>query len=254
MHESKTPNEGFSLQEREKKKELYKGKPLKFVIDEFARENNLKVVMHFPHSSLDVLESFWEDVDIDKEYFAKINLKMSDLLLLQLFEDWDYEKVVAPYSGLYVDVEKYWDDEKEEMSKHGMGAIYTKDINGGSLHKKKGIYVSEAKKYYDEHHEKLSKACDSKEDVLILDIHSFNYQMSRFVTKERTLPDVCLGVNNDESRSDDLIWRIRLWNQANNAFSYRINDPYKGSIMPNRRRKGQKIYSLMFEFNKNWYL
>ena len=87
---------------------LYKGKPIKYVIEEFARENNLKVVMHFPHSSLGVPDSFWKDVVIDQTSFTKINFLMSDLLLLELFEFWNYEKVIAPYSRLYVDVEKYW--------------------------------------------------------------------------------------------------------------------------------------------------
>lgn len=52
---------------------LYKGKPIKYVIEKFARENNLKVVMHFPHSSLGVPDSFWKDVVIDQTSFTKIN-------------------------------------------------------------------------------------------------------------------------------------------------------------------------------------
>lgn len=78
---------------------LYKGKPIKYVIEEFARENNLKVVMHFPHSSLGVPDSFWKDVVIDQTSFTKINFLMSDLLLLELFEFWNYEKVIAPIRG-----------------------------------------------------------------------------------------------------------------------------------------------------------
>ncbi len=247
-------NEEYSLEEYEEKKKLYKDKPLKFVIDEFANENNLKVVMHFPHSSLDVPPSFWKDVDIDETYFTKINLKMSDLHLLEIFKDWHYEKVIAPYSRLYVDVEKYWNERKEEMSKYGMGAVYSKDAYGKSLHKKSEEFIIEAKRYYQTHHNLLSKACACKEDVLILDIHSFNYEMARFLTKRKTLPDVCLGVNNDESYSPELVKRILIWNKVNNVFSYKINFPYKGTILPNKRRKGQKIYSLMFEFNKTWYL
>ena len=233
---------------------LYKGKPIKYVIEEFARENNLKVVMHFPHSSLGVPDSFWKDVVIDQTSFTKINFLMSDLLLLELFEFWNYEKVIAPYSRLYVDVEKYWNDAEENMSKYGMGAIYTKDVYGKTLHKKSLEFVEEAKNYYEDHHRKLSAACDVDQDILILDMHSFNFEMSRFVTKKLILPEVCLGVNDDDSRSDDLIWRIKVWNKVNRAFSCRINFPYQGSILPNRKRKGQKIYSLMFEFNKKWYI
>ncbi len=233
--------------------QLYKNKPLKSLIDEFAKEFNLKIVMHFPHSSLDVPKSFFKDVDIDLTYFQKINLKMSDLLLLDLFKDWNYEKVIAPFSRLYVDVEKYWDDEKEIMAKHGMGAIYTKDINGNILHKKTKEFILEAKQYYEDYHDKLSKACNDEKDVLILDMHSFNFAMSRFVTNSILLPDICIGVNNDESQNKKLLNKIKHWCKTNNI-SYCINNPYSGSIMPNKRNGKNKIYSIMFELNKEWYL
>ena len=237
-----------------KKKHKYKNKTLKDLISEFAKENNLKIVMHFPHSSLDVPDSFWDDVNINKEYFLHINLLMSDVLLLEYFKDWEYEKIIAPYSRLYVDVEKYWDEDKELMAKHGMGAIYTKDIYGNDLHIKSNKFIKEAKAYYDKHHERLSKACDIDQDVLLLDIHSFNNKMSSFVKKRRHLPDVCIGVNNDESKNNDLLNEIKLWNKINHAFKYKINFPYSGSIMPNYRNGKNKIYSIMFEFNKRWYL
>ena len=98
-----------------KKKHKYKNKTLKDLISEFAKENNLKIIMHFPHSSLDVPDSFWDDVNINKEYFTHINLLMSDVLLLEYFKDWDYEKIIAPYSRLYVDVEKYWDEDSKKF-------------------------------------------------------------------------------------------------------------------------------------------
>lgn len=132
---------------------------LRKTIDSFAKENDLEIILHIPHSSLDVPPSFWKDVTISKEYFTAINLKMSDLLLLDLFKDWPYKKIIAPYSRLYVDVEKYWDEEKEVMAKYGMGAIYKKDIYGNPLHKITKEFLLEGKNYYDNHHKKLSEIC-----------------------------------------------------------------------------------------------
>ncbi|MGM9858905.1 MAG: N-formylglutamate amidohydrolase [Bacilli bacterium] len=237
-----------------KKKHSYKNITLKDIISEFANVHNLKVLMHFPHSSLDVPDSFWEDVQINNDYFNHINLLMSDVLLLEYFKDWDYEKIIAPYSRLYVDVEKYWDHEKELMAKYGMGAIYTKDLYGNDLHIKSDNFIKEAKSYYDNHHERLSKACDCEQDILIIDIHSFNDKMSSLFNKRRHLPDVCIGVNNDDSRNNDLLNEIKLWDKANHSFKYKINYPYSGSILPNYRNGKNKIYSIMFEFNKRWYL
>ena len=91
-------------------------------------------------------------------------------------------------------------------------------------------------------------------NFLLLDIHSFNNKMSSFVKKRRHLPDVCIGVNNDESMNNDVLNEIKLWNKINHAFKYKINFPYSGAIMPNYRNGKNKIYSIMFEFNKRWYL
>lgn len=234
----------------------YKGTSLKSLIERFAEERRLKIVVHFPHSSLEVPDSFWEDVDIDRSYFRFINLKMSDLLLVDLFADWGEERVIAPYSRLYVDVEKYWDEDREIMSKYGMGAVYEKDVFGRALHRRTAPFMKEAKTYYDSHHEALSRACESERDVLLLDMHSFNADMAGiFLPRDgKELPDLCLGFNDDESRCDDLLREILAWNEGNEAFRCALNYPYAGSIVPNRRQEGQRIYSLMFEWNKRWYL
>lgn len=234
---------------------MHKITPLRNIIDSFAKENDLEIIMHFPHSSLDVSPSFWEDVSISKEYFREINLKMSDLLLLELFKEWPYKKVIAPYSRLYVDVEKYWDERKEEMAKYGMGAIYKKDIYGKPLHRCNQEFIKEGKEYYDTHHNNLIKACaESNKDVLLLDIHSFNKEMALIASKEKEFPDICLGVNEDSSRNDDLLNAVISWIETNKIGTYKINNPYYGSILPNSIKQGQKIYSLMFEFNKTLYL
>ena len=226
---------------------------LKSLIVDYVEKNNLKLILHFPHSSLAVPDSFWKDVDINKDYYNQINIKMSDVLLLELFNDWHYDKVIAPYSRLYVDVEKYWDDSKEIMFKYGMGAIYTKDMYGQKLHNKKGEFVKEAKEYYDNYHHDLSKICNINQDVLLLDIHSFNKEMANIVVMSENYPDLCIGINHDDSCDNDLCEKLKLWCNMNNI-SYRINYPYEGTILPNKRSNKNKIYSIMFEFNKTLYL
>lgn len=227
--------------------------PLKTIIDSYARKKKAKIIMHFPHSSLEVPNSFWDDVEISEGHFRKINLLMSDLHLLELFADWPYEKVVAPYSRLYVDVEKYWDEEKEEMASFGMGAVYSKDLFGEKLHQRNPSFLLEAKAYYDEHQEKLSKACDLDQDVLILDIHSFNRRMAEVKGSCPFLPDLCIGYNEDDSCPEELVKEVAIWAKER-EISHRFNYPYAGAMYPNRTNGRNRIYSLMFEFNKRWYL
>lgn len=73
---------------------IYLNKPLTYVIEMYAKEHDLEVVMYFPHSSVAVPSNFWKDVEALKGYFNFLNLKMSDLLLLELFASWNYKKVI----------------------------------------------------------------------------------------------------------------------------------------------------------------
>lgn len=73
---------------------IYLNKPLSYVIERYAKEHDLEVAMHFPHSSVAVPSNFWKDVEVLKGYLNFLNLKMSDLLLLELFASWNYKKVI----------------------------------------------------------------------------------------------------------------------------------------------------------------
>ena len=127
------------------------------LIKEYVKNKKLEVIMHFPHSSLDLPESIYEDSYLDKDELNKLTLKMGDILLLELFKYWDIEKVIARYSRIYVGVEKYWNPNEEVMSKYGMGAIYTKDLYGRKLHKCSDDFIKEAKNYYDKYKDKAKQ-------------------------------------------------------------------------------------------------
>lgn len=65
---------------------------------------------------------------------------MSDLLLLELFASWNYKKVIAPYSRLYVDVEKYWGDEKKKWRSSEWERSTQKMFTGISSQKNQSFY------------------------------------------------------------------------------------------------------------------
>lgn len=48
---------------------VYLNKPLTYVIERYAKEHDLEVVMHFPRSSVAVPSNFWKDVEVLKGYF-----------------------------------------------------------------------------------------------------------------------------------------------------------------------------------------
>ena len=87
-----------------------------------AEVSNLtKVLIHVPHSGTNIPSNEWQ-------YFTTNNLKdeiikMTDHYCDDLFSCM-HEMISFPVSRLVCDAERFRDDEKESMSKKGMGAVY----------------------------------------------------------------------------------------------------------------------------------
>lgn len=217
-----------------------------------------KIIFHIPHASTELPDEFFEGLESPFAREGKgttelylTNLKMSDVLLLDLVKGLPYEKVVAPYSRLYCDVERYWDDAKEMMSKHGMGVVYTKDYLGRTLRKENQEYKAKVKEYYDRHHSSLLEAVKRAEgDVLLIDLHSFGLDIASVITKG-PYPDICIGYN-DGGGDEKFIAEIERFCDSY-GLSHQRNYPYSGSmIVP--KVKGKRVRSIMIEISKRVYL
>lgn len=217
-----------------------------------------KIIFHIPHASTELPDEFFEGLEPPFVKEGKgttelylTNLKMSDVLVLDLVKGLPYGKVVAPYSRLFCDVERYWDDNKERMSKYGMGAVYTKDYLGRTLRKENKLYKAKAKEYYDKHHSSLLEAVKRAEgDVLLIDLHSFGPDIVSVISKG-PYPDICIGYN-EGNKNGELISEIERFCDAR-GLTHQRNIPYSGSMtVPNI--KGKTVRSIMIEINKRVYL
>lgn len=222
----------------------------------------MKVLMHMPHVSLDVPNEFYDGLLISRKLFRKYNLEMTDLGVDELFKDYDYIKVIPKYSRLYCDVERFLDDEKEVMSKYGEGVIYTHTYDGVMFHRHDDNYKKEVLKYYLEYHKNLDditkKMLEEDDTLLILDCHSYSDKMASHFF-DAPFPDICIGIEEDyydEKILNQIINKIKEL-----GYTYKINYPYKGSLVPNciynnvnNCKKNKKIISIMLEINKRIYL
>lgn len=217
-----------------------------------------KIIFHIPHASTELPDEFFEGLESPFVREGKgttelylTNLKMSDVLLLDLVKGLPYEKVVSPYSRLYCDVERYWDDEKETMSKYGMGAVYTKDYLGRTLRREDKEYKAKVKEYYDRHHSSLFEAVKRAEgDVLLIDLHSFGPDIASVISKG-PYPDICIGYNEGDD-NEELINEIERFCDEF-GLTHKRNFPYSGSMtVPDI--KGKTVRSIMIEINKRVYL
>ena len=218
----------------------------------------MKIIMHMPHVSLRVPKSFYKGLLIDRNLFNKYNLLMSDLGVDELFKEYKYIKIKPKYSRLYCDVERFKDDNLEIMSKYGQGVIYTNTYDGLLFHHNSDDYKKKVYRYYDKYHKRLDRITKRllKHDdtLLILDIHSYSDTLASKIS-EPPFPDICIGVEDnyyDKDILDIIINKIKKL-----GYSYKINYPYKGSLVPNiiynNIIKG-KVISIMIEINKRIYL
>ncbi len=225
---------------------------------------NVGIIKHIPHASLDFPEGY--------DYYSLLriygnykfdNYKQADLFVDDLFADINGVEIKAKYSRLYCDVERFKSDEEEPMAKIGQGYIYTNSLYNGNRYWRHLVYNGKdlfkgIDKYYDDHHKRLTdetkKILSLGKKVLILDLHSFSDEQAILIGKEGPFPDVCIGLN--DTTYDQRILNVIIKKIEDKGYSYRINYPYSGSIVPKglTKRQLEKISSIMIEVNKRVYL
>jgi len=216
------------------------------------------IVLHIPHSSLKLPYGFLKNAIVNKKVIENFNHAITDLYTSDLFGKNKYSKVIAKYSRIYCDVEKFADDSKEIMSKFGMGFVYThinteiKFLNPSS--KYKNIIFNG---YYTKHHKKLDAVVSStleKGTTLLIDCHSFSRDIIMFEDKKNNLPDICIGFD-ELYNSEKLVNYIKTYFE-NCGYNVQFNYPYSGTIIPNKyfKEKADNLFCVMIEINKKLYL
>jgi len=137
------------------------------------------IILHIPHASLCLPPDFWRDITVDKEIIERELRFIADYKVDELVKNIDSHKIIAKYSRLYCDVERFRDDEAESMAKLGMGAIYTHLSDGTQYRKIESSRREEILgKSYDLHHKQLNalsrKIVDQYGSCVIIDIHSYS--------------------------------------------------------------------------------
>ncbi len=144
------------------------------------------------------------------------------------------------------------------MSKYGEGVVYTHLYDGTLFHIHNDEYKNKVLEYYDEYHKNLDnitkQLLEEDETLLILDCHSFSDKMASHFFKE-PFPDICIGI--EEDYYDEEVLNMIISKIKELGYTYKINYPYKGSLVPNCIYNGiikGKVVSIMLEINKRIYL
>ena len=89
----------------------------------------------------------------------------------------------------------------------------------------------------------------------MLDCHSFSDKMASYFFK-LPFPDICIGIEKDFF--DQRILNLIIKDIQKRGYTYQINYPYQGSLVPNciyqKKTSYKKVVSIMLEINKRIYL
>ena len=216
-----------------------------------------KLILHIPHSSTTIpfIDGFIADSDkITAEIF-----KLTDLYTDDLFSTKDDDKLIAPFTRLFCDVERFADDDLEAMSKFGMGFLYEKFDDGSMLR----VVTPELRKrileaFYWKHHNKLSELVKThlmtSSNCLIVDCHSFPEKtLNRALNKTAFRPDFNIGT--DAFHTPKKLVEVATKYFENSGYSLGIDEPYSGTIVPiDYYKKDVRVKSIMLEVNRKLYL
>jgi N-formylglutamate amidohydrolase len=216
-----------------------------------------KLILHIPHSSTTIpfIDGFIADSDkITAEIF-----KLTDLYTDDLFSTKDDDKLIAPFTRLFCDVERFADDDLEAMSKFGMGVLYEKFDDGSMLR----VVTPELRKrileaFYWKHHNKLSELVKThlmtSSNCLIVDCHSFPEKtLNRALNKTAFRPDFNIGT--DAFHTPKKLVEVATKYFENSGYSLGIDEPYSGTIVPiDYYKKDVRVKSIMLEVNRKLYL
>ena len=215
-----------------------------------------KYILHIPHSSTYVPD--YSGYLVPKEKIQdEINF-LTDWATDKIFDVSNIDKIVVPFSRVFCDVERFY-DEQEEMFAKGAGIAYTKLDSGEDLRKvSKALKQKILKEYYEPHHRTLDKITHQKlekhGEAIIIDCHSFSSTpLKREFNQSKVRPDICIGTDNFHTPAS-LTKKYQEFFRAQ-GFQVAINQPYVGTIVPTKYyKKDQRVKSIMIEINKKLYM
>jgi N-formylglutamate amidohydrolase len=216
-----------------------------------------KVILHIPHSS-EIIPSF-DGYLVTEEELKKEMLKLTDRYTDDLFFSADDEPVVAGFSRIFCDPERFPDDENEIMAQFGMGVLYEKSDEGKVIR----TVTPELREhimthYYWKHHEKLNNAVNSQlaqfGKALIVDCHSYpGIPLKRDLDQTPNRPDFNIGTDSFHTPEHLIAISADFFKKA--GYSLGIDWPYKGSIVPMQHyQKNNAVQSIMLEINRVLYM
>jgi len=222
----------------------------------------IPLIVNIPHSATfipnDIRRTF---ILSDNELHEEL-IRMTDRYTDELFSS--VSKIggigiVYKVSRLVVDPERFLDDEKESMSKKGMGVVYVKTSQGKVLRMDLSSEQRKAliARFYTPYHllleNRVQDCLDEFNRCLIIDSHSFPSNPLPFEDEHKQRPDICIGVS-DYHTPLELVKSIKEFCR-DQGWSTSVNEPFSDSFVPLKfYKKDKRVQSVMIEINRRLYM
>lgn len=224
---------------------------------------NSGVILHVPHSSRVIPADIRADIELDDSALVSELLQMTDAhtdLIAQiaagaaLVRPWIFENAM---SRLVIDPERF-PDEREEMERVGMGAVYTRTSDGKILrdpspHQRSELIANFFAPYSAAFADAVQERLDTCGDVTIIDVHSFPLAPLPYeLHADGARPDVCLGTHPIHTPP----WLVDAARQAFTPMGcIDIDSPFVGTYVPLVHYEVEpRVHSIMIEMRRDRYM
>ena len=216
-----------------------------------------KLILHIPHSSDKI--PLKDGYIVNETILNNEILKLTDWHTDDLFHSDFDEMIVAKFSRIFCDPERFSDDKVEEMASVGMGVLYEKTDDDLLMRKITPELRAEIlTDYYWNHHQKLNDAVNYQlnkyNKAIIIDCHSLSdIPFLRDKDQESKRTDYSIGIDSIHTSDELLQTTLNFFNDR--EIEVAINCPYSGTLVPMEHyQKNENVQSIMIEVNRKLYL
>ena len=216
-----------------------------------------KLILHIPHSSDNI--PFKDGYVVDETIFNNEILKLTDWYTDDLFHSDTDEMIIANFSRIFCDPERFSEDKHEEMASVGMGVLYEKTDDNLLMRKiTHELRTKILDEYYWVHHQKLNNAVNQQLEkygkAIIIDCHSMSdipFIRDKDQNTKRT--DYSIGIDSIHTSNELLQTTLNFF--SDHGIDVAINSPYSGTLVPMEHyQKNENVQSIMIEVNRKIYL
>lgn len=218
----------------------------------------MNVLIHVPHSSARIPADVRADLTVDDETLTREIATMTDWLTAPLAlaaiqsQPEPPSLWINPWSRLVIDPERFPDD-REEMAKVGMGAVYSRLHDGDVLRRPDPARDERLlARYFHPYAAGLADAAAG--ETVIIDVHSYptralSYELAAHGDRPR--PPLCIGTDPFHTPGW-LIDTVRESWQRNVGGEVGVDQPFAGTYVPlDRYRTDPRLRSVMVEIRRD---